>query len=63
VKITAHWTHTEEFTREFEVPDGWTIEDEETLLDMIADLDQAQLTEAFDGCTDRSILDVTRRIP
>lgn len=62
------WYHTEEFeadivldddevaeAREFDEKDGVDAMLEEKLMDVIVNMDQKQLSLAFQGCTDREI--------
>lgn len=58
-KIEVSWSHTEDFTRTFEVDDDIGLDDKDAIEELICDLDQAELSEAFDGCTSRSIYNVT----
>lgn len=58
--VRVSWFHTEEFQAEFEVEDDFNPEeDEEELLEQIVNMDHDELTEAFEGCTDREITEVT----
>jgi hypothetical protein len=66
------WYHTEEFeadielddaevaeAREFDTEDGIDTMLEEKLMDAIVNMDQKQLSLAFQGCTDREITEKT----
>ena len=59
--VRVSWFHTETFERVFRVPEDFDPGDEDSteLLDQIANLDQEDLTEAFEGCTEREITEVT----
>jgi hypothetical protein len=58
-QLTVSWSHTEDFTHTFEVDDDIAIDDKEAIEELICELDHDQLSAAFDGCTDRTIFDVT----
>lgn len=59
-QITVSWSHTEDFTHTFTVEDdNFDHEDRDALEELIADLDQEQLTAAFDGMPSRTIWDTT----
>ena len=58
--VRVSWFHREEFERDFRVPvDLDDEEQQEELLDQITNLEQDELTEAFEGCTEREITEVT----
>ena len=59
-RITVSWTHTEDFTRTFEVDDEIDLDDKEAIEELICDLTQEELSESFDGCTNRTIYDVAK---
>lgn len=59
-EVRVKWFHTEEFEAVLEVDDDFDIDAddaEEQLLDLIANMDNEDLTEAFEGCTNREITD------
>jgi hypothetical protein len=59
--VRVSWFHTETFERDFEVPIDFDMEDDEQheeLMEQIANLDHAEMTAAFEGCTEREITEV-----
>lgn len=56
--VNVSWYHTEEFSGTIEMPDDFDIEADdadEEIKEVIANMDQEELTGYFDGCTAREI--------
>jgi hypothetical protein len=56
--IKVSWWHTEHFEAEIEMDDDFDIDADDAddqLEEKICELDQDELSEAFEGCTDREI--------
>lgn len=57
-KIAVEWYATEHFRAELEVEDDFELENldaDEVLDGIICNMDQAELSRAFTGCTEREI--------
>lgn len=57
-RIQIEWFHTEAFKATVEVEDDFDLgadDADEVLDELICNMDQAELTDAFDGCPEREI--------
>lgn len=58
MQVHVRWFHTEEFSGTIEMPDDFDPESDdadEQLKEVIANMDNDEQTEYFDGCTEREI--------
>lgn len=58
-RIEVSWSHTEDFTHTFTVEDDFDLENRDAVEELIADLDQQEMDEAFDGMPSRTIYSTT----